>query len=370
MNSRERFRSTVRFQAVDRVPNIEVGCWSQTVPRWLREGMPTGTGLEESSMTFWSGSEFFGLDGQMVVPVGIQMIPGFESELIEEDEHTVTYRSSEGIITRAMRDGSSMPTFLRYPVQNRDDFRAIKQRYDPTAPERYPEDWANVVARSQASELPVMTPAAGIGLYSMLRRWMGTENACTVFYDDPALAEEMIEFIVEFTIGLFDRVLREAQIDWYMWWEDFAFKTGPLVSPRIFKRFLLKPYRRMNDFVRSHGIETIFIDTDGDPRAVVPLLIESGINVLYPLEQCSEGMHPKCFREKYGQDLALWGGIDKRALAHGKREVEAELRSKLPGLVEQGGYIPQIDHLAPPDIPYENWLYYLERKREMLDLSS
>ena len=55
------------------------------MPRWLREGMPTGTGLEESSMTFWSGSEFFGLDGQMVVPVGIQMIPGFESELIEED---------------------------------------------------------------------------------------------------------------------------------------------------------------------------------------------------------------------------------------------------------------------------------------------
>ena len=29
-----------------------------------------------------------------------------------------------------------------------------------------------------------------------------------------------------------------------------------------------------------------------------------------------------------------------------------------------------LDHLAPPDIPYENWLYYLELKRKMLDLSS
>jgi uroporphyrinogen decarboxylase len=356
----------MRFQPVDRVPNIEVGCWGQTVDRWLSEGMPRGTILEQNSMTFWSGSPYFGLDAQMVIRVDIGMHPPFETELLAEDERTRTVRSSEGVVTRSMKDNSSMPTFLRYPVRTREDFLAIKARYDPSTPDRYPDDWDQLVARSRTSDLPVMTPPAGIGLYSMLRRWMGTEAACTVFYDDPALAEEMIEFIVDFTIRLFERVLREAELDWYMWWEDFAFKTGPLVSPRIFRRFMLKPYRRMNDVLRAHGVETIFIDTDGDPRAVVGLLVESGINVLYPLEQCSDGMHPRRFREQYGRDLALWGGIDKRALARSKADVEQELRSKLPGLVEQGGYIPQIDHLAPPDIPYENWLHYLALKREML----
>ena len=63
----------------------------------------------------------------------------------------------------------------------------------------------------------------------------------------------------------------------------------------------------------------------------------------------------------------LWGGIAKGQLAYGKREIEEELYDKLPGLIEDGGFIPQLDHLALPNTPYENWLYYLELKRKLCE---
>ena len=56
--------------------------------------------------------------------------------------------------------------------------------------------------------------------------------------------------------------------------------------------------------------------------------------------------------------------MDKRIIASGREGVDAELRRVLP-LMEQGAYIPSIDHFVPHDISYETYLYYVERRREL-----
>ena len=82
MNTRERFRGTMRYQAVDRAPNIEVGAWPQAVTRWREEGLPQETELEESCLTL-NGNAFFDLDPQLCISLSVGMIPGFEPEVIE-----------------------------------------------------------------------------------------------------------------------------------------------------------------------------------------------------------------------------------------------------------------------------------------------
>jgi uroporphyrinogen decarboxylase len=56
----------------------------------------------------------------------------------------------------------------------------------------------------------------------------------------------------------------------------------------------------------------------------------------------------------------LWGGIDKRVLARDKAAIDREVQAKVPFLIEQGGWIPGIDHAVPPDVPLENYIYYFE----------
>jgi uroporphyrinogen decarboxylase len=60
------------------------------------------------------------------------------------------------------------------------------------------------------------------------------------------------------------------------------------------------------------------------------------------------------------------GGIDKRVLSRGKSEIKQEVMSKVPWLLEQGGYIPSVDHAVPADVPYENYIYYLGLLREVV----
>ncbi len=78
-------------------------------------------------------------------------------------------------------------------------------------------------------------------------------------------------------------------------------------------------------------------------------------------------MNPVALRKKYGKDLTLMGGIDKRALTKDKKSIEAELMGKLPYLFSSGGYIPFVDHTMPPDIPYDNFRYYMDLKRKLLE---
>jgi len=61
----------------------------------------------------------------------------------------------------------------------------------------------------------------------------------------------------------------------------------------------------------------------------------------------------------------MMGGLDKRVLVWGTEAIDEELERKMPVALE-GGYIPTIDHSLPPDIPYENFCYFWERKKALL----
>jgi uroporphyrinogen-III decarboxylase len=37
----------------------------------------------------------------------------------------------------------------------------------------------------------------------------------------------------------------------------------------------------------------------------------------------------------------------------------------VPPMLEKGGYIPAIDHAVPPDVPLENWRYFMDMVREL-----
>lgn len=78
-------------------------------------------------------------------------------------------------------------------------------------------------------------------------------------------------------------------------------------------------------------------------------------------------MYAVKIRKKYGKSLAFMGSIDKRGLAKGKKEIEKELLRQPPFLLQKGGYIPTVDHTIPPDVSYENFSYYLNIKRKLLE---
>jgi uroporphyrinogen decarboxylase len=192
---------------------------------------------------------------------------------------------------------------------------------------------------------------------------MGMENLSLVLYDDPLWFDEMVTTVADCIIGILENILSSGgKFEAVSMWEDMAYNRGPLMSPKHFKKFLMPHYRRIADLVHKFDVDVIYLDCDGKIDALIPLWLESGINCMYPLEVGTWGGDPVEFRKEFGRDLLMMGGFDKHILAKGKEQIEAEVYRLLP-LVEEGGYIPFPDHRVPPDVPYENYLYYIELAR-------
>ncbi len=351
MTDRERFLNVMDYRPVDRCVYRAEGGWPETYERWKNEGWDPEQGpFFPTDRWEWQGGWFF-------------PNPPFEHKVVEEDETTVTYVNHEGILLRERKDQpwSSMPQFVRFPVETREDFRKFwAERMTPDLAARLGTDY---VARLQAYRdrdfpLIIISDRWG-GFFGPLRNLTGVENLCMLFYDDPAFVEEMMDATADFVIAMLGQILDVTDIDCYGFWEDMAFKTGPLLGPAQARKYMLPRYKRVVDFVRSRGVEWISLDSDGDITELIPVWLDAGINILYPFE-AQAGMDVLAVRREYGRDLRMWGGINKRALATGPEAIDAELERVRP-LVEEGGYIPGLDHSMPPDVSFANYCYYMEK---------
>jgi len=145
-----------------------------------------------------------------------------------------------------------------------------------------------------------------------------------------------------------------------------SYKSGSLISIQMVDKLLVPRYITVNDFLNKKGIKIISVDSDGNIEDLIPLFLKSGINCVSPLE-VNAGMDVIDLRKKYGRDLLMMGGINKMALMSNKKAIYDEVFKKIEPIIEKGGFIPMIDHLVPPDVSYENFIYYLNLKKKLLN---
>jgi uroporphyrinogen decarboxylase len=352
MTDLERFHACMEYQPVDRAPFWASGGWPETVERWKKEGYDPDR-FEPASVAdrkAWFGGWF-------------HPNPPFERKVVQEDADHVVYINHEGILMKEMRNNprSSMPQFLKFPVETREEFRTFwKERMRPDLPARIGPDWKAKLKDRRARPVPfiIISDRWG-GFFGPLRNLVGVEGLCMLFYDDPAFVEEMMDANADFIIAMMSQILDVIDIDAFGFWEDMAYNHAPLISPEMVRKYMLPRYKRVTEFLVGRGIKYIGLDSDGQIDSLIPIWMDAGLNFLYPFEvQC--GMDVVEVRRKYGRGLRIWGGVDKRALARGPAAIDADL-ARLKPLIDEGGYIPHTDHSCPPDISFENYCYYLEQ---------
>ena len=357
----ERWRRTVNFEPLDRPVRFEaMGFWKETLARWQQEGLPPGSGLEVTAFLY------FQMDLLAPVGLGTHEDPGFwppmGQEVIEETERYRVRRNPSGGTWKEFKDGSSSrPEFLTFPVKTMDDFVKLKPRLSPADEGRY-QMWQAFMQMSQGLKVPLQVIFCG--LFGFARHLLGFERLMESYYDQPELIHAFGEQWVELCTGALERVAKRAPIHGVAFWEDMAYKNGSLISPRTFREFMTPYYRKVTAKARELGAFMLWVDSDGYVGQLVPLFLEVGINLIYPFE-VQAGNDIMEYRNQYGKQLAILGGIDKRALFGSKDEIEAELMKRLPPMLAQGGYVPSLDHVVPPEVSLENFRYYLKRVREI-----
>jgi hypothetical protein len=386
MTLRENHLAALRLQPCQRTPRWELGFWAGTIHRWYEEGLPgteqgiraketygnwvSSGGIAVPPASEWARehdvSSFFGLDrGVVGIGINYNTCPAFPSEVIEETDEQIIRRDGFGIVSRVLKPELGMPMWIDYPVHNRREWERFKaERYQPDLSARLPKNWDAELAAHRARDYPLCLGVGATGYFGTVRQIIGLEATLAALCDDPAWMHDMFDYLADFYVALYDQVLTLIKPDFCVHWEDMCYVAGPLISPRMFREFMLEPYKKLSSLLRDHGVDVLMVDTDGDCRKLLPLFVEGGVNAFYPFEVQSH-MDVAEIRRQYPR-LAMQGGIDKKALAAGRDAIDRELERRVPAMLANG-YIPHVDHATPPDVSFENFSYYRRKLDAMLD---
>jgi len=363
MNDRQRFYATMHYQSRDRVPLLDFNFWNETLPLWHHQGLPRWVNRRNEDTYF--GIDY-SLDMLHTTWVRDGLYPSFRKIILEDRGDAWVLQQRDGVRTLRQKKLASIPHPISYLLTDRTTWeKHYKPRLNPANKLRYPKNWDERVIDWKDPEraYPIILPCGS--LYGWLRNWMGMENLAFVLYDNPAWFEEMVETVADSILGVLNIILETGgKFEAASMWEDMAYNRGPLMSPQHFKRFLAPHYRRISDLLNKFGVDVIYLDCDGKIDELIPLWLDAGINCMYPIEVGTWNGDALGFRKKFGKDLLMMGGFDKHLLVQGKQHIEAEVYRLLP-LVDQGGFIPFPDHRVPPDVPYDNYLYFIGLARNV-----
>lgn len=354
---RQEYIDLMTFQACERQMFVELfGPLVGLEEEWKAQGATE----EELNLTA------FDWDYVPVISCGgnTGLIGGFTPRIIEETKEYIIKIDEYGRTTKLCKGVATIPLPLDYPVKDMDSWLKIKHFF-----EFYPEriNWDKVESAKKAQQEGSLVVASIPGGFDLPRQLMGEEEACLCYYEQPELMQDILETIGNTAFQVLDRISDHIVIDQLSVHEDMAGKSGPLVGPNQIQTFIKPYYRKIWDMLQSKGTKIFSQDSDGDMNPVIDAFLDCGVTVMYPMEPAA-GMDVVELRKKYGNRLALKGGIDKHVLRQSKEDIRKELEYKMQPLMQQGGMVFGLDHRIPNGTPLENYKYYVDTGREILGL--
>lgn len=191
--------------------------------------------------------------------------------------------------------------------------------------------------------------------FHIISDFMGMENYFIQMHENPvfvdAITERVVDFLVEandkFFAGLGDRA------DVMFFGNDFGTQRDLIISPEMFKRFILPSLKRLINVGKKYG-KRIMMHSCGSIYRIIPDLIDSGVEILHPIQAKAAGMSAKELAQ-YKNDLAFVGGIDAQsffvnALPRQVRDEVCRVRDILGGSIVIS---PSHEEILP-NVPAEN----------------
>lgn len=187
------------------------------------------------------------------------------------------------------------------------------------------------------------------------RLWMlrGFENMLVDPYEEEERFACLRDRIVEFNLAMIDRWL-ERKVDGIYFSDDWGSQRALLMRPDDWRIHYKPAYRRMFRRVRDGGAH-VWMHLCGNVSAIIPDLIEIGLNVLNPIQP--QAMDVGELARRFGGQICFNGGVDVQGTM--VRGTPQDVRDEVHRLVELfggngGGYIGGTSHSIMPETPLDN----------------
>ncbi len=147
---------------------------------------------------------------------------------------------------------------------------------------------------------------------------------------------------------------------------DFGTQQSTFCSVGTFRSLYMPYYKRINAWIHAHTPWKTFKHSCGAVASLIPSFIESGFDILNPVQVSAAGMDAETLKARFGRDIVFWGGgIDtQKTLMFGTpEEVREQVRRRLDVFGRDGGFIFNAVHNIQANVPAQNAIALFEALR-------
>jgi uroporphyrinogen decarboxylase len=307
--------------------------------------------------------EKLGVDIRGVVPNVARKLPALKRDgdgFVFTDEFGLTYRKN---------DDTNYFSVIHSKLGGRDISIGDIEEFDWPDPQS-PKLFEGIVDQARSFHqqgYAVLLESICAGLFEMSCRIRGTEQFYMDLSINPELAcavlDKCLDLKVRFyeaaagLLGHFVQFIREG--------DDVAGQEGMLISPRMYRELIKPRHKKLFDAQKRFFPKPFFcfLHSDGAIMQILPDFIESGVEILNPVQASASGMDLRTLKARYGDSLSFWGGgVDtQHVLPHARPdEVKKAVTDSIDSLSVGGGFVFGAVHNIQDDVPAENAIAMME----------
>lgn len=331
MTSKERVRKALAFEATDRPPFSST--YTPEIAKKLREIV----GNEEFDLGVAMGNDM------------VKSTVGFETSYDASPDSE--YICKWGCTWRNVSNETGQYTeIIKHPLEGDKSLIETYKISDPYEESQYDDCRKKIELYGQEKWI---IGSCQCSIFEAAWYLRGMENFMMDMALDEVYTKKLIDMVSEFPMVAAKKFI-ELGVDMVWFGDDVASQNGMMMSLDMWRKYFKPVYKKLFALCKSLNPNIkIAYHSCGNVETIIPDLIEIGLDVLNPIQPLS--MEPAMLKEKYGQKLTLFGGLDVQLILPTKtpEEVALETRRLKEVCGKGGGYILNPAHHIQSDTPIE-----------------
>jgi len=246
------------------------------------------------------------------------------------------------------------------PLSNIDSVYEINS-YNWPSPEDLGYDLNFMIEQAEKlskEEYAIVFPYVIVGSFAHALLLRGFKQFLSDLLLKPEIAEAVLDNVTNLMVECVRKYIAPIgkYLDVIFFGDDLGTQTSPIISPSLYNKFVKPRHKKLIEAFKSVSRAKVIIHSDGSIFQLLDGLIEAGVDGINPVQVTAKNMDTRILKEKFGEKLVFWGGIDtQRVLPFGKPEdVMNEVKKRVHDLGKNGGYVLASVHNIQPLTPPEN----------------
>ncbi|MFC1601570.1 uroporphyrinogen decarboxylase family protein [Candidatus Sumerlaeota bacterium] len=360
--SREVVDSLMRGRPAERV-GLTDSPWGQTLKAWVEQGYPTNEEGNPVDPVTHFGFDMAGAGGWFAMHAKLDA-----DEVIEETDQWKIVRNGSGAALKWWKETAGTPEHIDFLMNSREVWeKDYKPHVVGSARQRVTDEVIAGTKKALARQREVgrWSNFGHLFVWEGMRQSLGDICLYESLLADPDWIHDYCRAYTDLYLECYAILFEEAGKPDGVWmYEDMGYKDAIFCSPATFGELIFPYYREVCEFLHGHDLPVV-LHTCGFTEPLLEMIVDVGFDALHPME-VKAGNDPLRIADKYGDRLALIGGLDARVLESGDRElIRTEVTKLVEGMKERGArYVFASDHSLSTSVGLADFEFGLEVYRE------